>query len=136
MHSILLASILAGGADAFAEVVVIVSAKSKISGMSVSQVAKIFLGKTNKFPDGSNAIPLDQSEGSELRKEFYEKVTGKDPAQINAYWSKIIFTGEGQPPKQLKGNLNIRRAIEKNPNAIGYIDRKAVTRRVKIILAP
>jgi ABC-type phosphate transport system substrate-binding protein len=123
-------------ANAFAEVVVIVSAKSKIKSMSVSQVAQIFLGKTDKFPNGKDAVPLDQAEGSDIRKEFYSKVTGKDPAQINAYWSKIIFTGEGQPPKQLKGDQDVRRSIERNPHAIGYIDKKAVTRKVKIILTP
>jgi ABC-type phosphate transport system substrate-binding protein len=133
---ILLLVILMSSANAFAEVVVIVSAKSKIKSMSVSQVAQIFLGKTDKFPNGKDAVPLDQAEGSDIRKEFYSKVTGKDPAQINAYWSKIIFTGEGQPPKQLKGDQDVRRSIERNPHAIGYIDKKAVTRKVKIILTP
>lgn len=121
---------------ALAEVVVVVSAKSKISGMTMSQVAQIFLGKTSKLPDGKDAIPLDQLEGSEIRKEFYSKVTGKDPAQINAYWSKIIFTGDGQPPKVVAGNDSVKKAVIKNLNAIGYIDRSAVDKKVKVILTP
>ena len=133
---ILLGFILTSSANAYAEVVVIVSAKSKISAMSITQIAQIFLGKTDKFPDGRDAIPLDQAEGSQIRNEFYSKVTGKDPAQINAYWSKIIFTGEGQPPRQLKGNDSIKKAVAKNPNAIGYIDKSAVNRKVKVILTP
>jgi ABC-type phosphate transport system substrate-binding protein len=127
---------LSNAGNAFAEVVVIVSAKSKISSLSISQTARIFLGKSSSFPDGSTAIPLDQAEGSQIRNEFYAKVTGKDPAQINAYWSKIIFTGEGQPPRQLQGNDSIRKAVARNPKAIGYIDKSAVTRKVKIILIP
>lgn len=121
---------------AFAEVVVVVSAKSKISSLTVSQVAQIFLGKTSKFPDGKDAIPLDQLEGSDIRNEFYAKVTGKDPAQINAYWSKIIFTGDGQPPKVVTGNDSVKKAVIKNLNTIGYIDRSAVDKKVKVILAP
>ena len=121
---------------AFAEVVVVVSAKSKITSLTVSQVAQIFLGKTSKFPDGKDAIPLDQLEGSDIRNEFYSKVTGKDPAQINAYWSKIIFTGDGQPPKVITGNDSVKKAVIKNLNTIGYIDRSAVDKKVKVILAP
>lgn len=133
---VLIAILALGAANALADVVVVVSAKSKLSALKVSQVAQIFLGKTNKFPDGRDAIPLDQPEGSEIRKEFYSKVTGKDPAQINAYWSKIIFTGEGQPPKVVTGNDAVKKAVIKNPNAIGYIDKKAVDKKVKVILSP
>lgn len=121
---------------ALAEVVVVVSAKSKINSMTMSQVAQIFLGKTSKLPDGKDAVPLDQLEGSEIRNEFYSKVTGKDPAQINAYWSKIIFTGDGQPPKVVTGNDSVKKAVIKNLNAIGYIDKSAVDKKVKVILTP
>jgi ABC-type phosphate transport system substrate-binding protein len=121
---------------ALAEVVIVVSAKSKISSMTLSQVAQIYLGKTNKLPDGRDAVPFDQAEGSEIRNEFYSKVTGKDPAQINAYWSKIIFTGDGQPPKVVTGNDSVKKAVAKNLNAVGYIDKSAVDKKVKVILIP
>jgi ABC-type phosphate transport system substrate-binding protein len=132
----LLAASALGSTYALAEVVVVVSAKSKIANMTASQVAQIFLGKTNKLPDGRDAIPLDQAEGSDIRNEFYSTVTGKDPAQINAYWSKIIFTGDGQPPKVVTGNDSVKKAVAKNLNAIGYIDKSAVDKKVKVILAP
>lgn len=121
---------------ALAEVVVVVSAKSKITSMTVPQVAQIFLGKTNKLPDGKDAVPLDQAEGGEIRNEFYSKVTGKDPAQINAYWSRIIFTGDGQPPKVVAGDDGVKKAVAKNLNAIGYIDKSSVDKKVKVILTP
>ncbi len=125
-----------GTANARADVVVVVSPRNKTSTMTASQVAQIFLGKTNKFPDGRDAIPLDQPEGTEIRKEFYSRVTGKDSAQINAYWSKVIFTGEGEPPKVVAGNDAVKKAVASNPNAIGYIDKSAVDKKVRVILSP
>jgi ABC-type phosphate transport system substrate-binding protein len=123
-------------ASSFADVVVVVSAKSNVSGLSTSQIAKIFLSKINTFPNGSKAEPLDQAVGSAIRNEFYSKVTGKDSSQVNAYWSKVIFAGDGQPPSIVTGNEGVKRAVADNPNAIGYIDNSAVDDTVKVILSP
>jgi len=122
--------------DANAEVVVIVSAKSPIKSLTPEQTTKIFLGKVVTFPNGQAALPVDLPEGSEIRDEFYAKVTRKNPSQITAYWAKIIFTGDGHPPMLLADSLAIRKAIAKNPNAIGYIDKSAVNRSVRVVLEP
>jgi ABC-type phosphate transport system substrate-binding protein len=121
---------------ASADVVVVVSAKSRVSSLTTSQIAKIFLAKTSTFPDGSNVVPLDQTEGTAIRNEFYLNMTGKDPAQLKAYWSKIIFTGDGQPPRSVANNEGVKSAIANNKNAIGYIDRDSVDDRVKVVATP
>jgi len=82
-------------AVAMADVVAVVSAENSVTALNKSQLADIFLGKTNRFPDGTQAAPIDQAEGSAARNEFYDKIVGKTAAQIKAYWSKIIFTGRG-----------------------------------------
>jgi ABC-type phosphate transport system substrate-binding protein len=122
--------------SAHAEAVVIVSAKSHVTSLTAEQTARIFLGKTSRFPDNGDVVPIDQREGSEIRDEFYAKVVHKDRSQLSAYWAKIIFTGDGRPPEMLDGNVAVRRAVAKNPNAIGYIDKSAVNRSVRVILAP
>jgi hypothetical protein len=33
----------------------------------------------------------------QVRDEFYLKLTGKNPAQIQAYWSRLVFTGRALP---------------------------------------
>jgi ABC-type phosphate transport system substrate-binding protein len=123
-------------ASAYADVVVIVSAKSPITSLTAEQTAKIFLGKTDTFPHDGNALPIDQAEGSIIRDEFYSKVTNKNSAQIKAYWSKIIFTGDGQPPKLVEGDVAVRKAVANNPNSIGYIDKNNVNNSVRVILEP
>lgn len=123
-------------ANAYADVVVIVSAKSPITSLTAEQTAKIFLGKVDTFPDDGDAVPIDQVEGSAIRDEFYSKVVHKSFSQVTAYWAKVIFTGDGRPPVMLESNVAVRKAIANNPNAIGYIDKSAVNRSVRVILAP
>jgi ABC-type phosphate transport system substrate-binding protein len=117
------------------EVVAVVSAKSPITALSANQVADIFLGRTARFPDGTPAVPIDLSEDSPEREKFYTQFTGKSPAQVKAHWSKIIFTGRGQPPRQASTSAEARKIVAENPHAIGYIDNSAVDRSVRVLPA-
>ena len=126
---------LAAGA-ASAEVVVIVSAKNTTKALTAGQVSDIFLGKLSTFPEGGAAVPLDQKEGAAARDEFYAKRAGKSAAQLKAYWSRQVFTGKGSPPKEFGDNIDVRKAVAGDPNAIGYIDKSAVDSSVRVVPLP
>ena len=115
------------------EVVAVVSARSPVAGLSAAQVADIFLGKATRFPNGSQAVPIDQTEESAVRERFYAQYTGKSPAQVKAHWAKIIFTGRGQPPRQAGTSAEAKKLIAENPNAIGYIDASQLDSSVRIL---
>jgi ABC-type phosphate transport system substrate-binding protein len=119
-----------------ADVVAVVSAKNPLTTLSKGQVADIFLGKTLRFPDGVQAVPIDQAEGSPERDEFYATFTGKSSAQLKSHWAKIIFTGRGQPPKAVSNSVEVRKLIAANPQAISYLERSAVDGSVKVLIQP
>ena len=123
---------LAGFAS-HAEVVAVVSARSTITSLSKAQVADIFFGRVSRFPDGMAAVPIDQAEGSAARDEFYEKLAGRSPAQIKAFWSKIIFTGRGRPPKTVSSSTEVKQQLATNLLAIGYIEDTQVDPSVRVI---
>ena len=68
-----------------------------------------------------------------MREQFYSRFAGKSQAQLKAHWSKIIFTGRGQPPRQVAGGAEARRAIADNPSAIGYLDPRQVDSSVRVL---
>jgi len=123
-------------ASASADVVVIVSAQNPIASLTAEQAARIFLGKTNNFPNDVAAAPVDQAAGSAIRNEFYAKVVHKSSSQLSAYWAKVIFTGDGHPPENLEGDAAVIKAVADNLNAIGYVNKSAVDRSVKVVLNP
>ena len=129
--------VLAAAPFAFAaeEVVPVVSARSPITVLNANQVADIFLGKSNRFPDGTVAEPIDLAEDSPLRERFYTSFTGKSPAQLKAHWAKIIFTGRGQPPRQAASGAEAKKLVAENPNAIGYIDASQVDASLRVLAA-
>jgi hypothetical protein len=121
---------------ASADVVAVVSSKSSITTLSKNQVMEIFLGKRTRFPDGSSAVPIDQTEGSVARDEFYSRFADMSPAQVKAYWSKIIFTGRGQPPRAAADGVEAKKLVIANLSAISYIDRSLVDSSLRVVLAP
>jgi ABC-type phosphate transport system substrate-binding protein len=116
-----------------ADVVAVVSAQSSITRLSTRQLADIFLGKVSHFPDGTLAVPVDLAESSAERDQFYAKMAGKTPAQIKAYWSKVIFTGRGQPPRAVQNDRDMKKYVAANIDAIGYIDSTMVDDSVRVL---
>jgi ABC-type phosphate transport system substrate-binding protein len=125
-----------GSFNSLADVVVIVNAKSTVRSLSKAQVSDIFLGKSPNFPSGASAVPIDQSLGAAQREEFHAKVTGKTGSQLKFYWARQVFQAKGNPPKEVKGDDTVRRLVADNPNFIGYVERKAVDRSVRVVLEP
>lgn len=125
---------LLAGAVHGADLVVIVSAKSPVTALRADQVAAIFLGQSARFPEGGEAVPFDQRLGSPLRDSFYARVTNKTPSLLKAHWSKLVFTGRGQPPAELGDSAAVRRKVAENPEAIGYIERGALDASVRQVL--
>ncbi|MEH6436241.1 phosphate ABC transporter substrate-binding protein [Massilia sp. DD77] len=129
-----LAISLGTAGHASAELVVIVSARNPAPALSSDQIAAIFLGQAGRFPDGAEAVALDQRLGSLERNQFYQQVAGKTPALLKAHWSKMVFTGRGQPPREAADSASVRRMVADNPSMIGYIERAALDGSVRPVL--
>lgn len=118
---------------AAAEVVVIVHPSVNATG-SKEDAANLFMGKANAL-GGAVLTPVDQAEGSDAREEFYEKAAGKTQAQMNAHWSRVVFTGKGQPPRTLEDDDAVKAAVAKDKSLVGYIDSGALDATVKKVVS-
>jgi ABC-type phosphate transport system substrate-binding protein len=110
-----------------AQIVVIVNPVA--TAPTKEQVADIFLGKNQSL------TPFDQVESSPIYADFYKKATGRDVAQVKSTWSRIVFSGKGQSPKQLADSAAVKKAVAADPKAVGYIDKSALDGSVKAALS-
>ena len=69
-----------------------------------------------------------------MKAIFYQKVSGHDLSQVKATWSRLIFTGKAQPPKELADADAVKKAVASDIKAIGYIDKSQVDSTVKVVL--
>lgn len=125
-----LLAVMAGVAQA--EIAVIVNPANG-DAITKDDIASLYLAKTKTFPGGKNAIPLDRPEGSPSRVEFVSKVIDKDEAQMKSYWSRLIFTGKGVPPKVVETDAEVKDMVARNPDTIGFIDAAAADATVKVV---
>lgn len=115
----------------FANTLVVVVHPSNDSSLSKKDVQRIFLGKLKTFPNNKPVIPIDLLQTSKIREEFSETILKKDMRQLAAYWSRLIFTGKGLPPKQVTSPKEAKELVARNPDAIAYIDASLLDDTVK-----
>lgn len=118
--------------SAYAGVAVIVHPSNNAS-LDTNSIVKIFLGKEKNYSSGGAAIPVDLKQGSSTRTAFVTTILNKSDKQMKAYWSKLLFTGKGVPPKEMDTDADVINLVKSNPSLIGYIDSSAVNDSVKIV---
>ncbi|MDP5142958.1 phosphate ABC transporter substrate-binding protein [Rheinheimera baltica] len=128
--SLLLSALLS--VSAMADIAVVVNPANG-NAVSTDDLNRLFLGRTSTFADGSKATPLNLPEGQAARDEFDSKVLNRSSAQLKAYWSKLVFTGKGTPPKEMADDAAVKAAVAADPNAIGYISSGSVDGTVKMV---
>lgn len=129
---LLLASLLLSGASR-AEIVVVASNRSGPIELTREQAEKLYLGRSVTLGDGTPISLVDLPNGT-LRDDFYLKLTGKNPAQIQAYWSHLVFTGRALPPREAASVAEARQWLGNTPNLIGYLDRTDLTNNMRILI--
>jgi ABC-type phosphate transport system substrate-binding protein len=115
---------------AVADMVVVANPKVAADSLTRTQLARIFLGQTGSFPDGSAAIPLDVN--GDFRNSFYTFMLKRSPTQMEKYWARMIFTGASMPPREVHIQ-EVKSLVAETRGAISYIDRSTVDGSVKII---
>lgn len=120
--------------SAAAEPVSIIVHPSNTAAISEKEITRIFLGKSKSFPGGGSAIPVDHAEDSSVRADFSNSVLKKSVSQLKAYWSKIVFTGKGTPPKEIGGDSDVIEVVASNPNLIGYVRNAPADGSVRVVL--
>jgi len=106
---------------------------SNANAVDAGAIKKIFTGKTKSFADGTKAIPITQKSGSAVTDEFNSKVVKKSSSQLKAYWSKLVFTGKGTPPKEAANDAEVISLVASNPNLIGFVASGSASGDVKVV---
>ena len=133
LRALLLLVALLASSPIRAVILIVTSNRSGPIELTRDQAEKLYLGRSSTFSDGTPASLVDLPNG-QVRDEFYLKLTGKNPAQIQAYWSRLVFTGRALPPKEARSLAEARQWLTDTPNLIGYLDRNEPTTGMRILL--
>ena len=101
--------------------IVVVKMDSEISHLSQKQVMSLFLGRAKFLPTGGKAKPLDFPTDSITRADFYRALTGKNIADIDAYWARLKYSGRASPPQSFESGEKIIEMVSRLDDAIAYL---------------
>lgn len=135
LHAVFIIALLSLGVvlPSQAGIAIIVNPKNT-NAIDINDVRKIFLGKTKVFPNGQEATPLDLLDTSAEKEEFSNEVLRKSTASLNSYWSRMLFSSKGKPPRSLDSD-QVKQAVAENKDAIGYINSSDVDSSVKVLFS-
>lgn len=117
----------------WAELVVVVSSDNPNSELTATELSDIFLGRRSRFPNGDPVVPLNHRENSDAYRVFYEQYLNLTPAQVSSHWSRLIFTGRGQPPRSVADSSAMADRIADDPRGIGYLDIEQADERLRVV---
>jgi hypothetical protein len=112
--------------------IVAVGEASAIRSLSREEIAAIYLGNLTQANTGLVLRPLDLEDG-ELRDLFYRQVVGRNRNQMRAYWSRLVFTGKGTPPKILSVDA-VLGALRQDTATIGYLPADRVGPGMRVLM--
>ena len=117
----------------YAQLVVVASQESTLTTLTQKEVSRIFLAKTNRLPNRAKASPLELN-NQDYKAKFYRTISGKNLNQLHSYWTTLIFTGRGKPPKSTASIEVMKELLAQNQNAIAYLPAELVDSSMKVLL--
>ena len=122
---------LAGSAAA--DTVVVCARHSPIAALSRNEAEQLYLGRTREL-SGGIAVTLVDLPAGPVRDDFYQTLTGKNPSQIRAYWSRLVFTGRALPPREAASAAEALSWVDANPDFIAYVPAEDAGAAVRVLL--
>ena len=121
------------GAFATEQLVVVTSLNSEINVIDKKGLIDLYMGKYSAFPNGQQATPIDVATNTDLRAQFYKALVGLPLARVNAYWSRLKFSGRAKPPAVEQTLDDVKQRIENDSSALAYVYATSVTENMKVV---
>jgi hypothetical protein len=117
-----------------ADIFLIVQAANPLKALTQKEAVDLYTGRSRAFGNGEFALMFDLPRDSPQRAAFYQALTGMSLAQINSYWSRLMFSGQTMPPQGLPNEQAMVDIVRRNPSAIGYLTQEPSDKTVRVVL--
>jgi len=119
-----LALLLASALPARADFYIVVHASNPQRSLTQKEAVDLFMGRSRAFANGDFALIFDLPRDNPRRAAFYQALTGMSVAQVNSYWSRLMFSGQSVPPQALPDEAAMASILRRNPSALGWLSKE------------
>jgi len=114
-------------------IAVVVNKANPVDQLTRSELIDLFMGKYVAFPDDSKAMPVELKGENDLKVNFYQNLVGMPLSRVNAYWSRLRFTGRKRVAIFQANEADLVDYIIANEQAIGYVPQSLITEDLKVV---
>jgi ABC-type phosphate transport system substrate-binding protein len=111
---------------------IITQKTSPLKNLSSEDLKRIYLRKSLLDANGNRWIPLNLPVNHVLRLSFSLALFNTTPEEQEQYWNEQYFQGV-TPPEVLASEEAVLRFVAITPGAIGYVYKRSVDNRVKVL---
>ncbi|MFT3820552.1 MAG: hypothetical protein QM750_23545 [Rubrivivax sp.] len=129
-----MALLLTVALPAQADIYLVVQAGNPVKALTHKEAVDLYTGRSRAFSNGDFALLFDLPRDSPQRAAFYQALTGMSPAQINSYWSRLMFSGQTMPPQALPSEQAMADIVRRNPSALGYLSQEPGDKGLRTVL--
>lgn len=102
--------------------------------LSSGDIQQIFLGRKTRWADDQKISFVLLKEG-EIHAEFLKTYLSRTPSQYQAFWRKMVFTGQSGLPPSFSTPEEVLNYVAGTPGAIGYVPAGLSHKGVKVVAA-
>ncbi|MFG6461322.1 hypothetical protein ACG04Q_07020 [Roseateles sp. DXS20W] len=117
-----------------ADFYVVVNASNPQRALTQKEAVDLFMGRSRAFANGELALIFDLPRDHPRRAAFYQALTGMSAAQVNSYWSRLMFSGQSVPPQSLPDEAAMAGLLRRNPSALGWLGREPTEPGLRTVL--
>ncbi len=124
------------------KLLVVVNPTADLTQLSKSKLINLYMGRDRELSKKVAALPLDINSANPVKAQFYRRLINRDITEINAYWVRIMFSGQASPPPEIESFALIAELIRSNRGTIAYVPESTLTQwppeqyRVVYVLEP
>jgi ABC-type phosphate transport system substrate-binding protein len=100
-----------------------------------ANLSALFMGRTSRWGDKAQAMPVDQSMKAPPRRAFTAAVIGLSMGELQLYWQRRVVGDHVFPPPIKSSDEEVIGYVVANAGAIGYVSPDAaIPEGVKILV--
>lgn len=131
---VLALALLACALPARADFYIVVHASNPQRALTQKDAVDLFMGRSRAFANGDFALIFDLPRDNPRRAAFYQALTGMSVAQVNSYWSRLMFSGQSVPPQALPDEVAMAGILRRNPSALGWLSKEPAEPGLRTVL--
>lgn len=112
------------------DIELIINEDAAIDQVYYFDLKSVYFGRSSVISNGNKVVPYDLTD-DDARKDFYRIYFKKTQLQVDRYWARKLFAGEGVTPPEKVEKSELIEIVRESIEAIGYIPNKELEEGLK-----